>query len=236
MKRPLFLSVILLAAGCATPLPQHPPAGSPASIPVPRVSEGDTWIYAARDGYTGIARGTYRHRVVEASGERIVVEVTKDGAPFGVQQIYTRDWNWIEAPMITGRHYRYEPSYAAFAFPLAAGKSWKTEIKATDPATGQVNRVKIYGKVLGWERVKVPAGEFDALVVRRHVYDGAHDYFRSETYIDEYDWYAPAIASFVKHQDSSGYKDKTQNDPPDYGWVRGDWNVIELVRYQPGGR
>ena len=60
-----------------------------------------------------------------------------------------------------------------------------------DPATGRTNRVRIDGKVLGWERVKVPAGDFDALKIERYVYAGNAGFFRTEERIREYDWYAP---------------------------------------------
>ena len=40
------------------------------------------------------------------------------------------------------------------------------------PGTAAAFQVRIEGRVLGWERVRVPAGEFDALKIERRVYIG----------------------------------------------------------------
>lgn len=228
--RLLFLSALLLAAGCAAPLPQSPPPGVPVQVTAPDIRAGDNWVYAFHDGYTKISKGTLEYRVSAAQGDTVTVEVRHNGRES--VELYTRDWNWRERPMTNLQNFRYEPAYPALPFPLEAGKSWQAHVKATDPVTGRVNRVRIDGRVLGWERVRVPAGEFDALKVRRLVYAGNHDYFRSQEYIAEFDWYAPQRGVVVKHVSSSGYQDTTRGCDRDPGcnWVNNDWNVIELVR------
>jgi len=92
--------------------------------------------------------------------------------------------------------------------------------------------VRIDGAVLGWERVRVPAGEFDALKVRRQVYAGNADGFLSEEKITEVDWYAPKIGRIVRHESNSGHYDFSQGcgDKVCDQWIRNDWNVLELVR------
>jgi hypothetical protein len=133
------------------------------------------------------------------------------------------------------QNFRYNPPYPALPFPLEAGKAWQAYVEATDPATGRVNRVRIDGKVLGWERIKVPAGEFDALKIRRIVYAGNHDdYFRSEEQITEFDWYAPQLGHVVKNESSSGYYEKMRGCDfnPGCTWRPNDWSVVELVNYR----
>ncbi|MBI3067955.1 MAG: hypothetical protein HY323_18135 [Betaproteobacteria bacterium] len=236
MMRSLVLLVLL--AGCAA-VPQSPPPGMPQSVGAPRVNSGDSWVYQQRDGYTALPRGTVRYSVVEVRDASFVVELSGDGAPPIARETYTRDWNWIEKPIVTGVNYRYEPAYPAFAFPLEAGRTWKSTVNATDPRTGKTHRMQIHGAVIGWERVKVPAGEFDTLHVRRLVYAGDHDHFRGETHIAEHDWYAPAIGQFVKHQHSSGYRDNMRGSDglfDDGGWINGDWIIAELVSYQAARR
>lgn len=224
------LCALLFLAGCATPLPQSPPAGIPASVAAPQVRVGDSWTYQLHDGYTRISKGTYRYAVTAIEPQRMNVQVAHDGKPAGTQ-VFTRDWNWIEKPMTNLQTFRYSPPYPALPFPLEAGKRWQARVQATDPATGKTNRVRIDGDVLGWERVKVPAGEFDALKVRRVVYAGNADYDRGEENIVEFDWYAPLLGQVVKQESSSSYLDKRQGCDDDYcnNWVRNDWNVIELV-------
>ncbi|HEU0290956.1 MAG TPA: hypothetical protein VFR39_09430 [Burkholderiales bacterium] len=230
MKRFGLLCAILLAAGCAS-LPQVPPAGMPAQVTAPNVREGDSWVYSLHDGYTKLPRGKLEYRVNSVQGDTVTVGLQHDGRQ--TTQHYTRDWNWRERPMTNLQNFRYEPAYAALPFPLEAGKSWQAYVKATDPATGKENRVRIDGKVLGWERVKVPAGEFDTILVRRLVYAGNADTTRGEENISEYDWYSPALGGIVKHASSSSYYDKTQGCDGRYcsAWVKNNWNVVELLSH-----
>lgn len=231
MKK-IFVFALLLT-GCATPLSQSPPSGIPASVSQPQVSVGDSWTYQWHDGYTGFSKGTYRYALAAVDAQRMTVQVTHDSEPVATQ-IFTQDGNWLEKPMANLQNFRYSPPYPALPFPLEAGKTWQAYIQATDPATGQTQRVRIDGKVLGWERVKVPAGEFDALKVRRLVYAGNQGYFRGEENIVEYDWYAPRPGQVVKQVSSSGYHDKTQgcDDGGCNNWVLNDWNVIELSGFE----
>ena len=113
------------------------------------------------------------YRVTAVEGDAVTVQLRHEGRDS--MQRYTRDLNWRERPMTNLQNFRYDPPYPALPFPLEAGKTWQAYVNATDPATGRVNRVRIDGTVLGWERVKVSAGEFDALKVQRMVYAGNPD-------------------------------------------------------------
>lgn len=234
MKRFLLsISMLLISAGCATPLLQSPPAGIPASVTAQEVRVGDDWKYALHDGYTQLPKGAMEYRVSAVQDDTVTVAVSHDDRES--TEIYTRDWNWREKPMANLQNFRYSAPYPALPFPLEAGKTWRTFVQATDPVTGRVNRVRIDGKVLGWERVKVPAGEFDALKIRRIVYAGNFDYSRSEDDIIEFDWYAPQLGHVVKQESSSEYKDTTRSCPtPRCYIVKKDWNVMELVSYRRG--
>ncbi len=235
MKPIPILCVWLLAAGCAAPLPQTPPAGFAARVAAPEIRVGDDWKYSLHDGYTQLPRGTLEYRVSAVQGDTVTVELRHEGRES--TERYTRDWNWRERPMTNLQNFRYQPAYAALPFPLEAGKSWQAFVQATDPATGRVNKVRIDGTVLGWERVKVPAGEFDALKVRRLVYAGNHDHFLSEEKIAEFDWYSPKLGRIVRHVSSSGHYDWRIGCGDNGGcdqWVANDWNVFELVSHQSG--
>ena len=45
-------------------------------------------------------------------------------------------------------------------------------VNATDAVTKATYRVHTRAKVVGWERIRVPAGEFDALRIQREVFAG----------------------------------------------------------------
>lgn len=228
MKQILSVSALLLFAGCVS-LPQTPPAGMPAQVGTPEIRTGDEWKYAFHDGYTKLSRGTLEYRVTAVEGDAVTITRRHEGRES--TERYTRDFNWRERPMTNLQNFRYEPPYPALPFPLEAGKTWQAFVNATDPATGRVNRVRIDGKVLGWDRVKVPAGEFDALAVQRIVYAGNPDSFLSEEKITEIDWYAPAAGGIVKHSSRSGHLDTRGSCPPCNQWIDGGWNVVELVSH-----
>ena len=221
-------AVLLLLAACAAPLPQTPPAGQPAEVRAPSIAPGETLRYAVHDAYTGLARDPIEYRVTEVSGDTVMVDARQGNQAW--TERYTRDWNWREHPMTNlVPDFRYQPAYAALPFPLAAGKSWRTYVNATDPRSGRVNRVRIDGDVLGWERVRVPAGDFDTLKVRRYVYAGNAEFFKTEERIVEYDWYAPSAGLVVRHEASSEHIDTSLNCKSQCNLIRGDWLVMELA-------
>ncbi|MBI3916863.1 MAG: hypothetical protein HY322_07640, partial [Betaproteobacteria bacterium] len=79
MKRPIIFSALLLAAGCAAPLPQTPPAGMPARVTAPEIRMGDGWKYSLHDGYTRLPRGTLEYRVSAVQGDTVTVELQHEG-------------------------------------------------------------------------------------------------------------------------------------------------------------
>jgi len=226
MKKLLFAAAIALAA-CATPLSQTPPAGLRADVFPPAILAASTWRYTEHDGYTGLPRGRLEYGVVGVQGDTVSVEVRQDNRAW--TERYTKEGNWRERPMANLQNFRYDPPYVALPFPLTAGKRWRAYVAATDPATGRVNRVRIDGAVLGWERVRVPAGEFDTLKVRRYVYAGNAAFFRTEERIEEYDWYAPQLGMVVRSEWLSEHTDTSRSCKSQCNRVRGDWIVRELA-------
>jgi hypothetical protein len=245
MKGHLFGCILLLLiAACGTPLSRTPPPGVPAEVSQPEIKVGDTWRYAVRDGFTSLPRPAVEYRVTQVQGDTVTVEVrTGDRVS---TELYTRAGNWLRRPATNMQEFSYSPPYEAFEFPLVAGKTWRSRSSATDPADGRSFPVRISGTVLGWERIRVPAGEFDALKVRRHVF---LDYWQSKVkgqcIIEENEWYAPALGKVAKRETTSRYlngiythaadgivrtgNDGRDDDPPRY--IQDDWLVYELVSY-----
>jgi hypothetical protein len=229
----LSLCMISLLVAC-TSMPSYTPKDAPASISPPQVKVGDFWEYRVRDAYTGLDRGLYRYEVSHADANRIVVDVTRDGQRVD-SLVYAAGWNGLEHPLTNLQRFRYEPAFPAYAYPLEPGKTWYTVVNATDPVSRQSYRVHTRGKVLGWERISVPAGEFDALKVQRQVFAGNSDAVRSQEIADETDWYVPALGRAARSQASSEHFDNSRgggNGGGEYPLrIRGDWLVAELVRY-----
>ena len=195
---------------------------------------GATYVYLLSNGYNNAPRAQITYRVEQVDGDRVAVAVSAEGAPVEAPrtEVYAADGNWLRAALTSHnqlRVFEFAPAYPAYAFPLEPGKSWSMRVSATDPATGRRNSVRVDGRVLGHERIRVPAGEFDTIKVSRRVYAGDWDGFRQETNITETDWYAPALGRPVRTESRSGYMNTGQCGRFGCEIVRGDWNVYELL-------
>jgi hypothetical protein len=203
--RILLFAAVLACAACTT-APVGTPLESKATATVPIVTSGDTWTYRVRDGFTGLERGGQIFRVTETGRDRINVTVSFEGGLDEVH-VYDHDWNWVRRPGTNlPFQFTYDPPYQAFVFPLDPGKTWRERLTATDARNGHRFPVWVDGAVLGWEKIKVPAGEFDAVRIKRIV---VFDYLdfpvrgRSETV--EQEWYAPAVKQVVRRETSGMY-------------------------------
>lgn len=243
MKQLFLVSAsLLLLAGCVTQLSQTPPAGMPTQVSAPDVRVGNNWRYAVQDGFTKLPRGTIEYRVSTVQGDTVTVEVLHEGRQS--TELYTREWKWLRRPATNMQTFAYTPAYEAFAFPLMPGKTWRSRVTATDPADGRRFPVRIAGAVLGWERIKVPAGEFDTIKVRRDVFvDYWEHNVRGQSVIEEFEWYAPAVKQAVRRETTSRYlsylysRSKAAVVPVRDGngdgfgprYVQDDWLIYELV-------
>jgi hypothetical protein len=201
-----------------------------AAAPIP----GETYVYQLTNGYNNEPRAQVTYRVENVEADRIAVAVSADtpAVEAARTEIYASDGNPLRAALTSHNRLRvfdFAPAYPAYAFPLEPGKSWSVRVKATDPVTGRRNSVRVDGKVLGHERIRVPAGEFDTIKIRRKVYAGDFDGFLLETNITEFDWYAPALGRSVRSETRSGYMNTGQCGRFGCEVVRGDWNIYELV-------
>jgi hypothetical protein len=162
---------LALLTGCISTLePAPPPPGAQQAV-APKPKVGDYWEYMVRDAYSGSVRGLYRYTVSRADPDRLVVDLTRDGQRVDTY-IYTPDLKGLEHPLRNLQRLRYDPPYPAYAFPMYPGQRWRTVVTSTDPATGKSYRTHIHVSVGAWRRIKVPAGEFEALEVKRSVYAG----------------------------------------------------------------
>lgn len=245
VRRLLAAAAAAACAACAG-TPAGTPLQSNASAAAPVVAVGDHWTYRVRDGFTGLARGSQHYRVTEAGNGRIRVAVSREGAGGDEVQIYDREWNWLKHPATNLQSFDYSPAYPAFDFPLAPGKTWRARLTATDPVDGRRFPLTVDGAVLGWERIKVPAGEFEALKIKRVVFlDYLQFAVRGRSEIVEYEWYAPAVKQSVRREASAMYLSYLYGSSGPDGFlhaaardkgggprfVRDDWLISELVSY-----
>ena len=230
---PSLLAAALLS-GCASQ-PSYVPSGAPASVSAAPVKAGDFWEYRVYDVYTKIDHGLYRYEVKQADANRVVVDVTHDGQVAGTR-VYAPGWNGIDErlPNVPDQLH-FNPPFPAYQYPLEPGKTWYTVVNATNPVTKATYRVHTRAKVVGWERIRVPAGEFDALRVQREVFAGNSTAVKTQEEIRETDWYVPALQMAAITESSSQHFDNSMGGGDGGGEyplrIRGDWLRGELVRY-----
>src|SRR4030095_4203792 len=133
ISRLLAAAVAAAGVACTTAPPGTAPLQSTATVPAPAVTTGDSWTYRVRDGYTGLERGTQTLRVTESGKDRMVVAVSGANVAGEELHVYDREWGWLRRPAMSLPTFDYQPSYQAFAFPLAPGKTWRERLVATDP-------------------------------------------------------------------------------------------------------
>jgi hypothetical protein len=225
----LMLAVLL--AGCQSAF--TPALNPPAQAESPRLAVGDSWVYRHTDGFTQQPRGNFTHTITAIAGDVVTVEIKAADGRVVATDRFTRDWNWLDRPMTNLQRFRFDPPYPALSFPLASGKTWSVYTHATDAASGTTyDLARIDGKASDWQRITVPAGAFDAIAVQRSTYSGAQTSDRSQEYITERDWYAPAVNNVVMGSYRSTYYDKALGNCLD-SWRTNDWTVVELVEYRP---
>lgn len=202
---------------------------------------GDAYVYRLLNGYNKETRGTLNYQVASVDAGRVTVSVTPDNPEAGKQRtyVYTPEGNWLRHEVENHGakiQYDFAEAYPAFVFPLEQGKSWSMRVKATVPDEQRPRSVRVDGKVIGAERIRVPAGEFDTIKVQRTVYPGDHAFMLSETYVMETDWYAPALGRTVRTERDSRYLDMQSCSAFARCEARGDWDIYELVEARPARR
>jgi hypothetical protein len=173
----------------------------------PNVKVGDRWVFVKRSPDNS-AKLEYTWVVTSVSPTRI--EGTENGKPLAL----TPDLGIIESPQEKFSNDR------KLSFPLEVGKQWSYEGDSAQSEMthcgGCGTHFKASVAVLGYEKVRVPGGEFDAVKLEMHATwvspqapgPGVSDF----TY-----WYAPAVRAVVKREERVTYL-------PTY--------IIELVEFQ----
>jgi len=208
-----------------------PASGAPA--------EGDTYVYVEVNAYTNEVNGRLRERVNRVDPDRVTISVEPEGAvtAFAHTKVLTKDGNWLQNLVVSHgkwQEYHFAAPYPAYVFPLDPGKTWSLRVDAKVPGQGRTRSVRVDGAVLGFERIRVPAGEYDTVKIRRSVYAGDALAWLGETSIIEYEWYAPALGRMVRATTESKHLDTTQTSNTQHR--PGDRLQYELVEVRPAGR
>jgi hypothetical protein len=226
------LGVVCLLAGCAGMV-----AGDPVAAPPPRAASTQA-VYDVVNAYNGerIGKATLSF---SASGTRLdgINYQEPPVAAFGVTPapVSTREFNaagdLVRQVRSDGSAVTFDPPLRVLPFPLQPGARFRQTVTAS--SAGQASRqVSVYGRVAGWEMVRVGAGEFRALRVERDVYLGDQAFHRTETARREIDWFSPQLGLIVRSSEDSQFDDIAFGSGDEGGQPpprRGDWMLRELL-------
>ena len=142
-------------------------AGPPAPAPLYRV--GDRWIYNAQDGFRAPVIWEETHEVIAVNAQGITVRITQKGPTVD----NTRTEQWPSPGIVSvgalfdNETRRFDPvPLTRFQFPLTGGDRWNQRLNNFDETTQQAGQISRFAQVGGWVKVQVPAGEFDAILMR----------------------------------------------------------------------
>ncbi|MCZ7562655.1 MAG: DUF3108 domain-containing protein [Burkholderiales bacterium] len=124
------------------------------------------------------------------------------------------------------------PALTLAPFPLREGERWTQTVMRDDLASGEKRETLVQGRVVGWETVKVPAGEFRALRIERRIDLGDYDPFRGPTLRWETEWYAPEVKGAVRLQVFEEYFEQRYSRMASP--MPGIRSLYELVSYKAG--
>ena len=227
------ISKALVAAAALLSVLVVPPDAA-AAPPAP----GDAYVYVYVNGYSREVRGHLHYRVDKTDPGSITFSVTPDQAAAGYSrtEIYTPEGNWLLHPVESHGWkvgYLFATAYPAYVFPLAAGRTWSQRVNATVHGDPRTRSVRVDGKVLRTERIRVPAGEFETIKIERVVYSGDATSAQTETRIVETDWYAPALGRAVRTERRSYWQEPSSCGRFIGCEFKGDWDLFELVEVRP---
>jgi len=159
-----------------------PSSTAPRRAAPPSLAPGDRWTYRSIDAVTGELRSS--HFEIAAIEDRKVRGVNGD--------VFDTEWGLVST-VSDGR--RYEPRAPRLPWPMVPGAESKAEYRIVGSKEYPEWSVEVTIRVVGLERVTVPAGTFDTFRVEatsRYRQKRADGRTSSGTFKNVY-WYAPEV-------------------------------------------
>lgn len=215
------------AALAAASLSALPALAQVAAAPV--LGAGESWTYRTINDYNRLPQGDVTRSVaVSAGGIRVV---SRAGASAPIESGFARPGVLASGALNDRAQGRLAPALELMPFPLEPGQRWSQTVRRQDALTNEMRDVRVEGRVVGWETVRVPAGEFRALRVERRLWLGDWDQFRGETWRAETEWYAPEVKGPVKVAVFEEYPERRFSM---WSFMPGERVTYELVSWKRG--
>ena len=176
----LLLAVTILPASiCAQTLPK--------TVERPEVRVGDRWKIERKDAKTKLVIQTDETAIGAVSATKL--DVTINGAP----GVMTPDLTLLDGPRLA-----YDNGYQFLRFPLEIGKKWEFKTTWHNKGNGNKGRTEMEVAVKSQEKVRVAAGEFEALRIEGVGYMNFSTGGSRRVQVTY--WYAPAAKAIVRFE------------------------------------
>ena len=166
-------------------------------IDVPAIKVGDSYTFET-ENITNQKLSYVATRVVAAiEGNRLTIVTTNAKSGNKRTNYYDRAWGYIGSGLGDKEGVIFSPPLKYLDYPLNVGKKWVAQSVETDKKTGRQRQHAVSGTVVGWEKISVPAGVFDALKIVLHteVKDG-----ENVSPGTDISWYVPSLRRSVKSE------------------------------------
>lgn len=188
--------------------------GAPAPAPVYRV--GDRWVYRAQDGFRLPVTWDETHEVTAIDAQGITVRMTQKGPT--VDNARTEQWlspGLVSAgALFDNETRRFKTPLTRFQFPLTPRATWNQRIDNFNETTQQAGQISRFVQMGGWVKVQVPAGEFDAILMRVIMRLDDETFWRFATECNYEIWWSPAVGASVRESKMATYLDRSDTREP----------------------
>jgi hypothetical protein len=199
-----------------------------AALAPPRLRVGDRWRYREINQYNGIANGEVMAELVSVTPMLRVKRVHSSGQP-KTDEVYVDAWRVVEEPS-----YDVPISFAQgmplLPTPLAVGTAEHSQTYYRVAPYEREYFWSVQTKAQAWERLRVPAGDFDCLRIERLIRFSHHDTFRYSSERWDTLWYSPQVNRWVQREWSGYY---IMAGGRRGGRAREDWVRWQLLDYIP---
>ncbi len=148
--------------------------------------------------------------LVQTSPE-LVVQLTDAAGSVRGNEVYSRAWDVLQEPTY-GESLRFRQPVPLLPDELAVGVRRDTVTTYDLPGSSFTRRWQASLEAVGWERIQVPAGQFDCLRIERSI---AWDHYGQSRFAArriETLWYAPLVNRWVLREWTGFYQDETTAD------------------------
>ncbi len=193
-------SISAPAPTTTTPTTVQAPASSVTTgntVGAPAVMVGDSYTFEVENTSDSKRSYVLIREITAIEGNRMTVETTNAKSSRKRTTYFDRAWGYLGSESGVNDGVSFSPALKYFDFPLSVGKKWTSQSTETDKNTGHQRYHTIRGTVEKWEKVRVPAGEFEALKIVLKTEVKNDNKISSGTDVS---WYVPALRRSVKSE------------------------------------